>query len=810
MRATIGFALAATVAALLVFIAPGTHAAAAEPQEVTLTVHPDEVLHRVDPMVYGHFLEHIYHSVNGGLWGELVWNRSFEQNRHGRWSVSDGHIVQRGMGTNVRLVFGDPGWTDYEFTLEARKTGGAEGFLILFRVKDEDTFYWCNLGGWGNEHHQLERGRAGEGRWGALGPAVEGAIEEGRWYKIRVRCEGNHFEVFLDGEPLIEYTDPGAHLQGAVGIGTWSTQAEFRNLKVTSLDGETLFEGLPESLVSQGTAQFWEPVGQPRTAVTEGDALNGNFAQQIEGRGSEAAGISQTPFCIRAGQSYVGSLWAAGNAPEGLIVRLTDGDDVLAETKLPAVAGDWQEYPIELEAQGTCQEATLQILLAGDAKVQLDQVSLMPATWKAQGGFRPDLLEAADQLRPPIIRWPGGCFASAYRWKAGIGPQHEREAYPREIWDDIDVNSFGTDEFIAMCRRVGAEPLIVVNIGTPNWNPDPNPEEFMQDIRDWIEYCNGSADTKWGSVRAANGHPQPYNVKYWEIDNETWHMGAGEYAEAVRRIAPMMRQCDPTIKLGACGSGGYGRSAREWNRTIIDQCADLIDYLSIHHYEGPDNFAGGPWAYEEFFITTREQIAESENPDLKIYVSEWNAQSTDWRTGLYCGGLLNAFERQGDVVTMAGPALFLRHVSATAWDNAFINFDQCSWFPAPNYVVMKLWHDHTQPILVACDGAERPLNVTATRSEDGALLCVKVVNPTDSPVPLTVQLADTPVWAARANWVAPGSLRARNTLDAPDAVRPVPGDIVVRRGTASLELPPLSAAVIDLRPRANRAGSEKE
>ena len=342
----------------------------------------------------------------------------------------------------------------------------------------------------------------------------------------------------------------------------------------------------------------------------------------------------------------------------------------------------------------------------------------MPESWRQAGGFRPDLLQAIAELRPPVIRWPGGCFASPYRWKDGIGPQHKRGPHPLNMWDDKEVNSFGTDEFIAMCRQVGAEPLIVVNIGTPNWNRDVLDNDFLQEVLDWIEYCNGPADSKWGKVRAANGHPEPYGVKYWEIDNETWHMGA----ETLRRVGESFRArpCArpiPSIKLAACGSAGYGDGGNglAWNRVLIEQCADKIDYLSIHHYENPNRFADGPPAYEAFFRQTGELIAASKNPQLKIYVSEWNAQSTDWRTGLYCGGLLNAFERCGDVLEIGGPALFLRHVSASAWDNAFVNFDHRSWFPAPNYVVMKLWRDHYAPHRIALDGETGPLNAVATR-----------------------------------------------------------------------------------------------
>ena len=116
---------------------------------------------------------------------------------------------------------------------------------------------------------------------------------------------------------------------------------------------------------------------------------------------------------------------------------------------------------MELKPAASSDNAELQVGVRGPGKIWLDQVSLMPESWRQAGGYRPDLLQAIAGLRPPVIRWPGGCFASPYRWKDGIGPQHKRGPHPSNMWDDKEVNSFGTDEFVAMCRRVGAEPLIV-------------------------------------------------------------------------------------------------------------------------------------------------------------------------------------------------------------------------------------------------------------------------------------------------------------------------------------------------------------
>jgi len=272
------------------------------------------------------------------------------------------------------------------------------------------------------------------------------------------------------------------------------------------------------------------------------------------------------------------------------------------------------------------------------------------------------------------------------------------------------------------------------------------------------------------------------------------------YAEQVLKIAPLMKKADPSIRLIACGSGGMGRNnnnGMRYNRIVIERCADVLDYLSIHHYENPNRFAEGPKAYEAFFREIGELIRQSSNPNLKIYVSEWNAQSTDWRTGLYCGGLLNAFERCGDILEMGGPALFLRHVSATAWDNAFINFDLSSWFPAPNYQVMKLWREHFAPERVAITGEVGPLNVVATRRDAGATTIIKIVNPSEQEVPVEMRFPEkTRLVTASAQLVAPGSLEARNSLSQPNRVKVE--DLLARIDAAKVlvKLPPLSATAL--------------
>lgn len=774
------------------------------------SVNPSHVLNPIDEKVYGHFLEHIYHSANGGLWGELVWNRSFElgQTGGGLWSIEGDELVQSSLATDVHMEFGDPSWNDYELTLEAKKDGGNEAFLILFRAPDTDNFYWCNIGGWNNTQHAIEKEVNG-GR-SVVTSYVPGSIQTGVWYSIRIRCEGNRFQVWLNDAPLFDYTDNSMpHLTGRVGLGTWATQARYRNIQVVRLaDSAVLFSGLPTLPSGQFAAQNWTFFGEG-TASTVPDALNDDVCVRIDATAA-GAGLQQNNFKLIP-QVYTGSLWMKGTLSAGVQVQLMDGSTVLGQADLPAPTAEWAEYSFQIPSAGSTNSSSLRIALLGTGTVYIDQVSMMGADAIAVGGYRPDLLAAVEGLHPPVIRWPGGCFASLYLWKDAIGPQHQRRKYPAYMWDDQDTNSFGTDEFLQMCERIGAEPLICINTGVlgsacgapAQWKLEPDtPETYLQYALDWMEYCNGDAQTTyWGAVRAANGHPEPYNVVYWEIDNETWAAGSAAYIARVQLFAPAMRakaaELGMPIYLIAVGSGGYDQS---WNQDILDGCASLIDFISVHYYEDPGGFKSGPVNYENYLINLAGRIATSANPDIKIYNSEWNAQSTDWRTGLFAGGILNVYERQGANFKIGGPALFLRHTSASGWDNAFINFDHTGWFAAPNYVVMKLWRDHYAPYRVETTGDDSNLNVVSALSEDGQTLIIRIVNPDASDKSLAFEIDSSFVpETALMHYVAPGSLYARNTLAQPNAVH-VEAKVVGLSGqTLRVRMPAYSVGVITVK-----------
>jgi alpha-N-arabinofuranosidase len=757
----------------------------------------------ISDLLYGHFYEHIYHSANGGLWGDLVWNRTFEEFLHRpEWSVKGGVISQKALLSDVRLIFGDPSWTDYEFTLEARKDGGYEGFLILFRAADEENFYWMNLGGWGNSQHALEK--EVKGRREVVTDFVKGSVAENKWMPIKVKVTGNRIEVFMNGEAILNYSDSNQPLlAGGIGIGSWGTAVSYRNLKVTSGDGKILYQAMPSVPDNRSFPRHWTPSDPDRITVDKGNALNGEISVCLN-PGTEPVSIAQEKFGAKPGDTLEGSVWLRGNPDASVLFRIQDQTGTLSEYTITGVTKEWREFPVSLvypAKTGASTQPSPTLTITSTDQVWIDQVSLMPLSFKRNQGFRTDLYEAVAGIQPTVIRWPGGCYAELYRWKSGIGKQHERQVFPTNIWDDRDVNSLGTDEFITLCRKLNSEPLMVINSGFHEGAGDPEAwKPWLQEALEWLEYCNGPADSKWGSVRAANGHPEPYKVKFWEIDNELWRSRVPDphkYSQAVRIFAEAMKKADPTITILAHGGNG---TDMEWNQVVLDEAAESFDILSIHHYSDPNGYYWAALDQDSLYDKLRVSVAACRNPKIKIYVSEWNAQSTDWRTGLYAGNLLNVFENNSDIVTMGGPALFLRHVTANAWDNAFINFDEKGWFPAPNYVVMKLWKEHFAPVKLDLAGV--PDSVTASASFDPAAnrLVIKLVNNRHAELDLTAGLPSEYKGKNATGWlVSAPALSARNTMDEPANIQPVAQEMQITRKKISVHLPPLSCMLIEVK-----------
>jgi alpha-N-arabinofuranosidase len=191
--------------------------------------------------------------------------------------------------------------------------------------------------------------------------------------------------------------------------------------------------------------------------------------------------------------------------------------------------------------------------------------------------FRDDVLALAGELRIPILRYPGGCFADGYHWRDGVGPRDQRPTRFDRAWNVDDPNFFGTDEFIRCCRLLDAEPYLCANFGSGT------PEEAAA----WVEYCNGPADSEHGALRSRFGRVDPYGVKYWGIGNEIClegeigHCDAANYARRYLAFRQAMADVDPGLKFVAVG---WHDDIADWNPEVLRVAGGEIDYLAIHHY----------------------------------------------------------------------------------------------------------------------------------------------------------------------------------------------------------------------------------
>ena len=188
-------------------------------------------------------------------------------------------------------------------------------------------------------------------------------------------------------------------------------------------------------------------------------------------------------------------------------------------------------------------------------------------------GLREDVIEAMRRIRVPILRWPGGCFVSSYHWQKAVGPA--RTPFFDKAWRVEDPNTFGTNEFVNLCRRVGCEPYICTNAGTGT----------AEEMSDWLEYCNLESEGEFARLRAAHGYPKPHGVKYWSIGNENygfWEIGAkdaDEWGRLVLEAAKMMKHVDPTAQLSAAALPDV-----DWNVNLLRRCGQHLDWISLHKY----------------------------------------------------------------------------------------------------------------------------------------------------------------------------------------------------------------------------------
>lgn len=365
--------------------------------------------------------------------------------------------------------------------------------------------------------------------------------------------------------------------------------------------------------------------------------------------------------------------------------------------------------------------------------------------------WREDLLAVTRELAPTLIRWPGGCFSSYYRWKEGVGARGRRKPMLNLAWSGMESNQVGTHEFIDFCRQVGAEPLIAVNFeadGRKHWSRasiggvrSAGPREAAA----WVEYCNSRANV----ARRANGARPPFGVRLWQIGNETSYDRRGFDCKTAGRktlaFARAMRQADPDIELIGWGDSG-------WAGRMLEVAGGELQYLAFHHHFGPGSEEsplrgtryrqdpGGTWrelmnahkSMAEKIGQMRRQIVGS---DVALAMTEGHFSLpgrnrcevlSSWAAGVAYARILNVQARNGDVLKIATLADFC----GTRWMVNAVTIPVPGWrhraYMMPVARVMSLYRKHMGKQAVAVAASDRALDVTASRS--GAKVFLHVVN----------------------------------------------------------------------------------
>ncbi|MFB3892121.1 MAG: hypothetical protein ACE15C_08880 [Phycisphaerae bacterium] len=468
--------------------------------------------------------------------------------------------------------------------------------------------------------------------------------------------------------------------------------------------------------------------------------------QRIEvlraGRPDRPCGMGQDGLHLLGGVEYECRAALHSSVPLKAHLRVTDDrrrrQYLAAEVEVQP--GDWREFNHHFTMPATDERCRFEITFDGPGLLCVGSTALTRAD--NFHGMRRDVIERLKEISAPLLRWPGGNFAGDYRWKDGTLPVDKRGGlksfgeFTSRFTYGYDMHEIGTDEFIALCREIGAEPFITINISL----------EGPQEAAEWVEYCNGGPETRWGKVRAERGHAEPYRVKYWSLGNEMGygHMkGANrciDYCEMARDCARAMRKVDPTINLTASGTW-----FKRWIDDVPQWAYEDYDNVSFHWYEkirekdfqgeaGKEALRRGARKSDE----ARDRVAEIGDylrahlpPGRKVGISydEWNFWF-NWYCvpmavdGVFTAGFLNMLCREADKIGISMGAFF-EPVNEGA---ILVHPDRAELTTMGQVFALLKAHQGGKLLNAAVEQAGDDIDAAASVSPDGKTVVVTLVN----------------------------------------------------------------------------------
>jgi hypothetical protein len=784
---------------LLVALAPLTLPGGETPA-VRIEVQADRVLHTVSPHLTGACIEDVNHEIYGGIYSQMIFGESFQEPPitgldgftayGGRWQVGNGDLQFTGTAGD-KLVSGMPAFADGEAGVEVWVPDRRSVNLgLIVRVqkpgRGADNFdgYEIALDPAG-QNVRLGRHRH---NWELIRD-TPCAVPTNRWVPLAVTLDGRTIEVRVGGQLALRHDDGAATLgPGTIGLRPFQAEARYRNLWV-----KTGAEARPVPFTSQfgpgaDVSGMWRPV---RTGDATGAwsieserPFVGRQAQRIEfvrgeGRiGLENRGLNRWGLHFAAGKPYEGVLWARTDAPADLWVALenAEGSAVLAETPLPLRAGDWQRLTFVLTPAATVDGGRLAIALRRPGSVALGYVFLQPGEWGRFKGLpvRRDVAEALLDQGTTVLRYGGSMINHPeYRWKKMIGPRDRRPPYPG-TWYPHSSNGWGILDFLDLCAAAGFLAIPAFNIG-----------ETPQDMADFIEYVHGPASSEWGRRRIADGHREPYWLRYLELGNE--ERVDEDYFRKFKPLAEAIWARDPKITI-VVGDFAYGAPIGDPFRlqgaasgiTTLAAQQKILELARQHDREvwfdvhigtdGPRPDFGGTFSFIDALLTLAPGAKH------RVVIFEFNAGNHSQRRALANAAAINRIERDGRIpIACSANCLQPDGQNDNDWNQGLLFLDPARvWLQPPGYVTRMFSRDYV-PSQVYCQvtGAGTALDVNAKRSADGRTLVLQAVNPTDQTVATRLILAGfAPAGPTAAVTELAGPLDAVNTAARPDAILP--------------------------------------
>lgn len=501
----------------------------------------------------------------------------------------------------------------------------------------------------------------------------------------------------------------------------------------------------------------WQTTGTVNASVTINDSsgsINENNTNYLvlTNTSGEPAGVENSGFLdgisVEENESYDFSIYA--RSPEtytgSLTIRIVCEGEILGETIITGITGDWMKFESTLTSSASAHKNVKLQILIENGSLALDMVSLFPQnTYKnRKNGLRADLATMLEELKPSFLRFPGGCviegydYETMYNWKDSIGVGKDGEpllfngtygdvAARKQginVWTDIrlkdDANpsymtyGLGFYEYFLLAEDLGAVGVPVVNcgmycqgrngvavpIGTDEF------QTFIQDALDLVEFCRGSADTKWGAVRIAMGHEEPFTLKYIGIGNENWNnnfykryeLFVDAFEKATIENPALFEGIELIYSAGpddaTSGTSNYEsyQNAQRWLRLHLDK--DVLDYAGAtdqHYYNTPDWFLQNTDYYDEEKYSRDSLTDTVHGGAIPVFIGEYAARSNTLKAALAEAAYMTGIERNSDIIRMAAYAPLFGNLTALHWSPNLIWFNNHLCTGSVNYYMQKLF-----------------------------------------------------------------------------------------------------------------------